>query len=43
MTRIVEINCTTGIEIIRDMTVEELAVYEIDKNQVLETEETPSE
>jgi hypothetical protein len=43
MTKITEFNCETGIEIVRDMTKEELAAY----NSVVETmpkdklEETP--
>lgn len=34
MTKIIEINCITGIETIRDMTPEELAVYEIGRNHI---------
>jgi hypothetical protein len=34
MTKIIEIDCETGIETIRDMTKEELARYELGRKHV---------
>lgn len=39
MTKIIEINCTTGVEIVRDMTEKEIVAYELQKQRALDEQE----